>query len=182
MDNNTNRVFSESEIIAAENMFRVLKYTTCDYWAKALMSDHFVPGGKLLDYVRGYKDRVQKIIEDPEAKPISMEQIEQFREKFYELADEEINKNLADDKVVATLLGKTERVQFEPYTTILDFDFGGWDNDPTGFVAKAMMFAGIEGKMHIGSRYRKTRITLLKDDGSIREGWFKWQPLIAQVR
>ena len=37
-------------------------------------------------------------------------------------------------------------------------------------LAKAMGLANIQGKMHIASKYRKNKITLLKDDGTIREG------------
>lgn len=49
-------------------------------------------------------------------------------------------------------------------------------------LAKAMGLANIQGKMHIASKYRKTRITLLKDDGTIREGWRKYSPILYRTR
>ncbi len=60
-----------------------------------------------------------------------------------------------------------------------DISFGGWDNDPVGIVAQAMKLADIKGKMNGG--YTKKRITLL-EDGTIREGWFTWQPIFFKVR
>lgn len=49
-------------------------------------------------------------------------------------------------------------------------------------LAKAMGLANIQGKMHIASKYRKNRITLLKDDGTIREGWRKYSPILYRTR
>lgn len=49
-------------------------------------------------------------------------------------------------------------------------------------LAKAMKLADIQGKMHIASKYRKNRITLLKDDGTIREGWRKYSPILYRTR
>ncbi len=49
-------------------------------------------------------------------------------------------------------------------------------------LAKAMGLANIQGKMHIASKYRKNRITLLKDDGTIREGWRKSSPILYRTR
>lgn len=176
------RVFSDSEIKVAENMLEILAFISADYWSEALLSDSFVPNGKLLDYERGYKDRVIKIIADPNAKPISIEQIAAFRKNFLLLANESIAKDIENDKIVAILLGKEEKVKFDFYESYLDFDFGGWDNEPVGILAKAMKLADIQGKMHIGSKYRKNRITLLKDDGTIREGWRKYSPILYRTR
>lgn len=80
------------------------------------------------------------------------------------------------------MLGKEEKVKFDFYESYLDFDFGGWDNDPVEILAKAMGLANIQGKMHIASKYRKNRITLLKDDGTIREGWRKYSPILYRTR
>lgn len=49
-------------------------------------------------------------------------------------------------------------------------------------LAKAMGLANIQDKMHIASKYRKNRITLLKDDGTIREGWRKYSPILYRTR
>ena len=49
-------------------------------------------------------------------------------------------------------------------------------------LAKAMGLANIQGKMHIASKYRKNKITLLKDDGTIREGWRKYSPILYRTR
>lgn len=49
-------------------------------------------------------------------------------------------------------------------------------------LAKAMGLTNIQDKMHIASKYRKNRITLLKDDGTIREGWRKYSPILYRTR
>ena len=178
MNNSTNaRVFSADEIKQAENMLTILAYVSADFWAEGLMSDYFVPGGKLLDYEIGYKQRVTKIIPDSNVPAVTLEQINNFRKEFINLAKEEISRYISSDHCVAVLLNQTERY-YENYKSD-DFSFGGWDNDPWGTVADAMHKANIHGKMAGG--YTKINITLL-DDGTIRIGWFKWQPVLATVR
>ena len=75
-----------------------------------------------------------------------------FRKNFLLLANESIAKDIENDKIVAILLGKEEKVKFDFYESYLDFDFGGWDNDPVEILAKAMGLANIQGKMHIASK------------------------------
>lgn len=171
------RAFSTDEINQAKNMLVILAHISAEYWAKALMSEYFVPGGKLHDYTIGYKHRITKIVADPNVPAITFEQISTFKEEFLNLSNEEISNYLSDDHCIGVLLDKSERYH-ENYRCN-DFSFGGWDNDPIGTVAKAMHKANIHGKMNGG--YTKTRITLL-DDGTIRVGWFKWCPVLTTVR
>lgn len=177
---NASSIFSENEIKNAENMLMILALISADYWAEALTSDHFIVNGKLHDYTIGYKNRIQKIESDPDASPISMEQITMFKTEYLHLAQEKISKYLENDIAIANLLNQTEKVSIPLGKDCDSFNFGGWDNDPWGIVAKAMKMANIRGKMNGG--YTKTNITLLASDGCIHVGWFKSCRVLYRTR
>ena len=160
-------------------MLVILAHISADYWAKALMSEHFIPGGKLYDYYIGYKNRITEIVADS-VPTITFEQISKFKEKYLELAKEKIGREIESDICVAMLLDMHEKVYIPIGRGDSTFNFGGWDNEPCNEVADAMKFANIYGKMNGG--YTKKRITLLAEDGTIREGCFKWQPVLCTVR
>lgn len=172
----TTSVFSNEERKTAENMLTILAYISVDYWVEAILSDRFIVNGILHDYTTGYKNRVVRIEEDPNAEPISAKQIQVFRNKYLELAKEEIYRYLNNDIAVANLLKQKDRVVIPLGKDCSSISFGGWDNDPDYMTAKAMKEAGIQGKMNGG--YTKTRITLLAESGTIHVGWFKYKPVL----
>lgn len=174
------KMFSAGEVKQAENMLVILAHISAEYWAKALMSEYFIPGGKLYDHCIGYKNRVTKIVADPNVPAITFEQISKFKEEYLNFVKEQIDRYIKSDICIAMLLDKQEKVHIPLGYGFSDISFGGWDNDPSGAVAHAMKLADIHGKMNGG--YTKTRITLLTEDGTIREGWFTWQPVLCKVR
>lgn len=171
----TTSSFSQKELKTAENVLIILAQISADFWQEAILSNDFVLNGRILDYERGYKDRVQKILSTVETRPVSFDEAIAFKKAYLVLAKEEIEKILNNPDAVAALLGKY-------YASNCYINFGGWDNDPTGTVAKAMKIAGIKGYMHYGSSYRKTKITLFFENGIIRKGFHKWDEEIYTVR
>ena len=82
-----------------------------------------------------------------------------------ELAKAEIENLIQRDKDVAVILGLRERMPNESWYVPDSYRFGGWDNDPTGILARAKKEAELEGPMSVCSPYRKTSVEL--KDGTI---------------
>ena len=176
---NSTSKFSPEEIKTAENALMILAQISADFWQNAIISTDFVLNGQALDYERGYKDRVQKILPTGNTRPVSMTEALDFRNVYLSLAKEKIKTLLEDDDFISAVLGKPLTSYNKAYGYI---DFGGWDNDATGLVSKALTSVGIKGYMHYGSRYRKRSICLFYNDGAIRNGFHKYDALIYSIR
>jgi hypothetical protein len=135
-------------------------------WMNAIMSDSFMPQGKV-----SYNYELQCWVDEPNpnAKPISADQILKFFNTFTVNCDDAIDELIKDDGVIAAILyDKKNVIPEEESLGEVEFKFGGWDDNPEDIVAEAMEEAEIEGTMRAKSSFRKSYIGL--DDGYIF--WF----------
>jgi hypothetical protein len=140
-----------------------MAHLSASYWMNAIMSDSFMPQGKVW-----YNSELQCWVDEPnpDAKPISADQILKFYNTFTVNCDDAIDQLTADDRVVATILyDKKNVIPEEESLGEVVFRFGGWDDNPVDIVAEAMEEAEIEGTMRADTSYRKSYIGL--DDGFI---------------
>ena len=157
------RRFTKSEVITAKNCLTILAHLSVSYWMNAIMSDSFMPHGKVW-----YNYELQCWVDtpSPDAKPISADQILKFYNTFTVNCDDAIDQLTADDRVVAAILyDKKNVIPEEESLGEVVFRFGGWDDNPVDIVAEAMEEAEIEGTMRADTSYRKSYIGL--DDGFI---------------
>ncbi|MBR3721084.1 MAG: hypothetical protein IKN09_05065 [Clostridia bacterium] len=175
----TNSMFSQAEIKTAENALRILAHISAEYWLTAIISNDFVLNGQILDYERGYKDRVQKVIPTDSTRSITMDEALNFKKTYLDLINAKIDEMLQSEETVAAILGQKISSYYSQIRTV---DFGGWDNSAMGLLAEAMHSAGIKGVMHYGSPYRRTRVSLFFEDGAIRNGFHKCDRLMYSVR
>ena len=157
------RRFTKSEVITAKNCLTIMAHLSASYWMNAIMSDSFMPQGKVW-----YNSELQCWVDEPnpDAKPISADQILKFYNTFTVNCDDAIDQLTADDRVVAAILyDKKNVIPEEESLGEVAFRFGGWDDNPEDIVAEAMEEAGIEGAIRADSSYRKSYIGL--DDGVI---------------
>lgn len=164
------RLFNLEEMKRAENALLKLAKISADFWAEAFLSNDFILNGMILDFQRGRYDRVQKVLETEESRPVTMEETEAFKYSYLKLTKEKIQEILKRDCNVAAILGQKEKEILPQKESISDFAFSGWATDATGEVAKAMKEVGIKGYMQYGSKYRHRYIRLLVADGTIRDG------------
>ena len=157
------RQFTKSEVITAKNCLTILAHKSASYQMNAIMSDSFMPQGKVW-----YNYELQCWVDEPnpDAKPISADQILKFFNTFTVNCDDVIDELIADDRVVAAILyDKKNVIPEEESFGEITFNFGGWDNSATGDVADAMKEAGIEGAIRTDNSYWKSYIGL--SDGVI---------------
>ena len=157
------RRFTKSEVITAKNCLTIMAHTSVSYWMNAIMSDSFMPQGKVW---YNYESQCWVDTPSPDAKPISADQILKFYNTFTVNCDDAIDQLTADDRVVAAILYDKKNVLPEEESLgEVVFRFGGWDDNPVDIVAEAMEEAEIEGTMRADTSYRKSYIGL--DDGFI---------------
>ena len=157
------RRFTKSEVITAKNCLTIMAHESASYWMNAIMSDSFMPQGKVW-----YNYELQCWVDtpNPDAQPISGDQILKFYNTFVVNCDDAIDELIEDDRVVAAILyDKKNVIPEEESLGEVEFKFGGWDDGPEDIVEEAMEEAGIEGTMRAKSSFRKSYIGL--DDGFI---------------
>ena len=178
------RRFTESEVITAKNCLTILAHESANYWANALVSEDFMHQGKVWYRTskfhksdRGYDEP------NPDAIPISGEQIINFYNAYLGSCIRAINQLIEDDRVVAAILfDKKNVIPEEESFGEFAFSFGGWDNDPDGpegELAKAMEESGIEGAMRVSSGFRKSYVGL--KDGVIFLSNFGFKGTVMEV-
>lgn len=175
------RRFTKSEVITAKNCLTILAHESANYWAGALVSEDFMHQGKVWYRTskfhksdRGYDEP------NPDAIPISGEQIINFYNAYLGSCIRAINQLIEDDRVVAAILfDKKNVIPEEESFGEFAFSFGGWDNDPEGEVAKAMEESGIEGAMRVSSGFRKSYVGL--KDGVIFLSNFGFKGTVMEV-
>ena len=157
------RRFTKSEVITAKNCLTIMAHTSVSYWMNAIMGDSFMPQGKVW-----YNYELQCWVDEPnpDAKPISADQILKFYNTFTVNCMDAIDELIADDRVVAAILyDKKNVIPEEESLGEIEIKFGGWNDNPEDIVAEAMEEAGIEGAIRADSSYWKSYIGL--SDGVI---------------
>lgn len=155
------RVFTQAEIKRAEGLLLALAHESALFWSNAFMSKSFLYQGRV-EYINSdfYKSSGWRDYPNENHAPITAEQILKFINTYMELAKEEIGILIQMDKNVAVILGLQDRMENETLYVPDSYRFGGWDNDPTGIVARAKREAGLDGAMSVNSPYRKTSVEL----------------------
>ena len=157
------RRFTKSEVITAKNCLTILAHESASYWMNAIMSDSFMPQGKVW-----YNYELQCWVDEPnpDAKPISADQILKFFNAYTVNCYDVIDELIEDDGIIAAILyDKKNVIPEEESFGEITFNFGGWDNSATGDVSDAMKEAGIEGAIRTDTSYWKSYIGL--SDGVI---------------
>lgn len=157
------RRFTKSEVITAKNCLTILAYESASYWMDVIMSESFMPQGKVW-----YNYELQCWVNEPnpDAKPISADQILKFYNTFTRKCYAAIYQLIEDDSVIAAILyDKKNVIPEEESLGEVEIKFGGWNDNPEDIVAEAMEEAGIEGAIRTDNSYWKSYIGL--SDGVI---------------